>query len=458
LARAAARIGRFSQPKTAIAAAESRDRRQANEGGDVRFAQLRDAISEYLEEASRYLQREVEGGAEVPLELERRTAGLSGPPLYCYRPLTGEFIAKRLGALRGLTSYARALSALESFPGLERYVGRRPLEEGPQGTQGLAQTALRLLLEEAFAEQTDFNLRQDRLERVLERLEGDALAGAEGTVAVVALRGIVIRSAEVPLADGVVLVRPEACREAPPQLTEEEPEGFILALFHGAGENPRAEAAAAFRDLLRALWLFGDGRVTTSPLAWLRVGGGRWRSFVVGRGGSPAGVLVVPEEAEDELRAFCALVKRRQPQGGPIAWALRRYELGCEREYEEEALTDYLLALRALLEEDGRRGALPGRVAVLCAPPEQREEVRAALQRAERFEEALIAGTAGRSAAGRELVQRTASLLRALLRDLICGHLQPELATLADRLLVEEGAPRLASLPEEDTSELLQRP
>src|SRR5579875_441183 len=444
IARAARWIGRHSPPSGATAGAPQREGAGEVEGGAVRFSQLQEAVVEFLEEASRYLQREVEAGAEVPLELERRTA---------------EFIAKRLGALRGLTSYARAIGSLEAFPGLDRYVGPRQLPEGASGQRGLAERALRLLLEEAFEEQTEFTLRKERLDKVLARLEGEALAGADGSVAAVALKGIVIRSGEVPLADGLVLVRPESCREAPPALLEEEQgDGFLIALHHGPGHSPVAEARAAFRDLLRALWLFGDGRVTPSALGWLRVGGGRWRSFVVGGGGQSHGVLVVPEQAEDELRAFCALVKRRTPASGPVAWALRRYELGCEREREEEALSDYLLALRGLLEDDGRRGALAGRLAVLCAPPEQRAAVREAVLRAERLEQELIAGLAGPSSAGRELVHQLAGWLRALLRDLVCGHLQPELSTLADRLLLEEGADPQPALFEEQTSELVQRP
>ena len=43
-------------------------------------------------------------------------------------------------------------------------------------------------------------------------------------------------------------------------------------------------------------------------------------------------MLVVTAEQEDELRAFCNLVSRRAPHGNELAWALRRFELGCERE------------------------------------------------------------------------------------------------------------------------------
>ena len=43
-------------------------------------------------------------------------------------------------------------------------------------------------------------------------------------------------------------------------------------------------------------------------------------------------MLVVTAEQEDELRAFCSLVSRRTPHANELAWAVRRFELGCERE------------------------------------------------------------------------------------------------------------------------------
>ena len=47
----------------------------------------------------------------------------------------------------------------------------------------------------------------------------------------------------------------------------------------------------------------------------------------------------------------------------------------------------------------------------------------------------MIAGTAAERAAGLALARDVADHLRALLRDVICGHLDPNLALLADELL-----------------------
>ena len=147
-------------------------------------------------------------------------------------------------------------------------------------------------------------------------------------------------------------------------------------------------------------------------------------------------MLVVTAEQEDELRAFCNLVSRRAPHGNELAWALRRFELGCERDSPYEALSDNLLALRAMLEPEGpSSGLLAGRLAALCATPERRVELTERVVRAFALERASIAGTRHRQRRRRALAEDIADHLRALLRDVICGHLDPDLAVIADELL-----------------------
>jgi hypothetical protein len=144
----------------------------------------------------------------------------------------------------------------------------------------------------------------------------------------------------------------------------------------------------------------------------------------------------VTVEQEDELRAFCNLVSRRAPHGNELAWALRRFELGCERESPFEGLSDHLLALRVLLEPEGpSSGLLPGRLAALCATPEQRLELTERVIAALTLEHAAITGGSLKRAGGPKLAREIGDHLRALLRDVICGHLTPELPALADELL-----------------------
>ncbi len=146
--------------------------------------------------------------------------------------------------------------------------------------------------------------------------------------------------------------------------------------------------------------------------------------------------LLDPEE-EDPLRAFCALVDRRTPRGGELAWALRRFELGCERPSGVEALTDWLLAGRALLVDHDRPGyeGLAERLAAICAPTENRAAMTERLQRAVALERSAVAGLLRADGEVESLIGTLAGCLRAVLRDVLCGHLDPDLRATADELL-----------------------
>lgn len=217
--------------------------------------------------------------------------------------------------------------------------------------------------------------------------------------------------------------------------------GHLLVVFTTEDTDVLAAIARGrevLGELLRALRLFGDGRIALGRLAWARVGTGAWGAHALGNGGRPHGMLVVGVEQEDELRAFCSLVSRRAPRESELAWALARFEMGRERATELEALSDHLLALRALLEPEqgaSERAMLPGRLAALCAAPAERSELARRVLRALALERAAIAGTAVQDARSTALAREIAGHLRALLRDVLCGHLRPDLAALADELL-----------------------
>ncbi len=119
-----------------------------------------------------------------------------------------------------------------------------------------------------------------------------------------------------------------------------------------------------------------------------------------------------------------------------LAWALARFEMGCERSSELEALSDHLLALRALLEPEGpASGLLAGRLAALCAVPEERAGLTRRVLKAIALERDVITGAAVEHASCDALVAELASHLRAVLRDVVCGHLPPDLVRCADSLL-----------------------
>ncbi len=421
--------------------------------------QLHDVLTQFVEDAGGVLAAALASGAEVRFELEpqrtRRRAGtgMGAPVLYAYRALTAEFIDERQSQLQRLPSYGPAVAMLESFDGLDRYLASAGDDRGRAGSGTRGHAALVAMLQEVFEEQSDFELRPERLRGALARLERAGLAQAGEATIVATLHGVTISSPELALTKGLTIAQPHVLEGLPDAARAtggaREQEHLIVVLSAGEGE-PReaiARGRAVLKDLLRALRLFGDGRVTLGALAWARVADGRWGALALGTGGRPHGMLVVTAEQEDELRAFCNLVSRRAPHSNELAWALKRFELGCERTSAFEALTDHLLALRVLLEPEGpASGLLPGRLAALCATPEQRQALTERTVAALALERDVVAGTAAEHAQGsqigrQELARDMADHLRALLRDVICGHLDADLVGLADHLLLATPAP-----------------
>jgi hypothetical protein len=413
----------------------------------MRSRQLHSSLNEYVDAAAAHLRGEIAGGAEVPFEIgsqSSRGAG-RGTPLYCYRALTGGFIAEREAALQRLPSHAAAAKALEEFDGLDRYLASVAPDVRPGRSRGRARLALKALLEDVFAEQSDFDLRPERVRGALERLESSAIAGPKELTLVAALQGVVISSPQVAMATGLSIAQAGALEDVPAQVLaageNDADDAQRVLVLHSAEKGDLDGALAAGRErlvaLLRALRLFGDGRVAFAPLAWARVGAGSWVPVALGSGAVARGMLVVTVEQEDELRAFFNLVSRRAPRGDRVAWALRRFELGCDRVNARDALTDHLLALRAVLEPEGAQVAmLAGRVATLCAKPQERAALAQRVAQAVELEQALIEGTAVKQPAIAAASDELAQHLRALLSDVICGHLEPDLPALADELLL----------------------
>jgi hypothetical protein len=429
----------------------------------MRSLQLQTALTDYLQAASELLTAELAAGAEIPFELGQQSSRRSGPSLYCYRPLVEEFLAERRAALETPAPYAEVEHLLGAFDGLDRYLAGLGADTTRLPRAARVRMAIASLLGQVFAEQSDFELRPERVEAALQRLEGAALASSSDVTLVAGLHGVTITSPELALTTGLTIARPEAIGGLPAGALQDGAEDehlvVVLAAEHDDPRAALAQGEAILRDLLRALRLFGDGRVSFSELAWARVAGGQWSAVALGGAGRPHGMLVVTAEQEDELRAFCNLVSRRAPSENELAWALRRFELGCERANALEALSDNLLALRALLEPEGpASGLLAGRLAALCATPERRAALTERTIAAIALERAVIEGREiprGRARAAEGLADN----LRALLRDVICGHLAPDLVGLADELLLAgQGAAPAVQQAEASVEQLLGDP
>jgi hypothetical protein len=407
----------------------------------VKSHTLNAALRAYVEQAADRLAEDTALGAEVPFELVEE-GGSRRTPLYCYRPLVDEFLRERLGVLGALDAHAPAVRALGAHAdALGRYLAARGRRNLPDPDQR-ARAALPVLLERVFADTTEFAFDPDRFARAYAELEDLLFAGRTDATVVAAVLGLDIASDEVVLGEGLVLRRAEAMDGGPPDAGED---ADVLAVFRAEvredAPDPFVQAGRRFRRLLTALRLYDDGAVALAPVAWTRVDEGPWRAVGLGTAGAAHGVTLIDAEDEDELRAFCNLVARRTPRSGDLAWALGRYEMACERHLRGESLTDVLLALRALLEPEGpQSGRLPGRLAALCAAPDQHVNLAERAAHAIALERSVIAGTAPRSEAVDALFDELTGHLRALLRDVLCGHLDGDLRGLADRL-IEQGAP-----------------
>ncbi|MFM8561070.1 MAG: hypothetical protein ACKOB9_03110 [Solirubrobacterales bacterium] len=421
--------------------------------------QLRSALHAFTREAAWQLASDA-GGDELPFEVVESGRGVS--PLYCYRPLTSDFIDAHGSALAQLPTYLPAAHALAATGGVTDYLEAQGVapESGRDGTEA----ALHCFLARVFSESIDFVFDERLFDRAWLELEQtlDEERAEQTTVAV--LYGLEIASPEVALGDGLTLARGDEFAEAPDAARwsrlDGSPQTLVVAAFDPVPGDAGAvhRTRTALRRLLTGLRLYDDGRFAFGSLAWTRVGVAPWQPLALGgaQDHATAALLVEPEQ-EDELRAFLSLVARRAPQEGAMAWALRRFDMASERLLAGEELTDLLLALRALLEPEGpASGRMAGRLAALCAEPDERAAMTARIAHAAALEHAVIDGEPDDA----QLEARVAELsshLRSLLRDRCCGHLGDDLVGLADSILLQdaEDARRLVEdgpeLPDEST-------
>lgn len=416
----------------------------------MRNRTLHQLLEAFTSQAAGQLEAETADGAEVPFELVEERGGSA--PLYCYRPLTGDFIRDRAERLTALPSYAPVARMLAAADGLDAYVSARSGSAAPTEPRERADAALRSFLSRVFADRSEFGFDPERFEASYAELELALYEGTAATTVIAPLLGVALEreTDEVPLGDGLSLQSGNSLTDAPSDAVwgeRDEPNVLIVLTItgerahSGTRTSPQSTARLRFRRALTALRLFERGGYALGPLAWMRADAGVWRPFSLGSSGRPRGVTLIPAEEEDELRAFCSLIARRTPSGGELAWALARFEMGRERLAPFEALTDYLLALRAMLEPEGpASGRMAQRLAVLCARPADRPTLAERTAHAISLERAVISGLAPAQAGVDALVAELAEHLRALLRDVLCGHLDSDLCEVADHLLAEAAA------------------
>jgi hypothetical protein len=408
---------------------------------------MHETMRTLAEEAGFQLAADAAEGAEIPFEVVESPGARTS--LYSYRPLTARFIRERLSAIAMLDCHAAAVRALSGLGGVDEYLRVRGEARVPDDPAERAEAAVRSFLEATYDEVTEFEFSLPRFGRAYRELEA-AVYESRSLIAVVApVHGLSLHSEELALADDLSLVRGDTLDQAPPEAVWSGPregdEPNVLALLTieepQAGLEPVEVARRRFGALVTALRLADAGSFALSPAAWVRADAGAWQLAPLGGSGRVHGpVYRVEPDTEDELRAFCNLISRRivDRARGELAWALQRFDMGCDRAAPAQALTDHLLALRALLEPEGPgSGRLAGRVATICAVPEERAQLTERIAHAISLERAIVGGVTPAEPDADGLVAEVAHLLRSLLRDVLCGHLEPDLVKVADDLLSE---------------------
>jgi hypothetical protein len=414
----------------------------------MRNRALHDALREFALEAAALLTEDERRGAELEFDVVDE-GGKGGPALYRYRPLTDKFLCERWERLRELSSCMTAAEVLGAGAAVYLRVN------GLRGEQ--AEPALQAMLERLYEDATSFGFPEERFERVYREVEETLYRDTVRSTVLAPLPGVLLAAERVELGDGLALVGAEII-DAPPEALcpeawpDDQPVALcILERDLPPEESLVEEARGRFRALVSGLRLFRAGRVTLAGLGWSRSSsGGRWSAVELeGAGPGRGEPWTLAREEEPELRDFLRALDDAR-LGGTVAWALRRFELGCTRTIETEAISDYLLALRALLDATSETGrsSLSLRLAALCAEDGERHAVRRRVELGLALERWLMGGRASAELQdwiGSEppgvLVKEIESHLRALLRDVVCGYLEPDLKKVADELLLDRGEP-----------------
>ena len=424
---------------------------------------VQEALKVMARDASERLRELVAKGEDLPYDVHEAEAGT---PLPQYVPLTEEFIRDQSQALCALDSFGAACAAVDSAelaaPYLESFGIAVPDEGRKRGELAGVVFLCRL-----WAGSTDFSVDDARLGATIAELEAGGEIAEDEIEVIVPVRGFQMPVTRLELATATI-VRADTV-DVPAEAKAAEGSGaagweptFLAATrvsesdsADGRPVDAGARAVEAFRQLVTTLRLYKRGGISLGPYAWTRAGEHRWRRIATGAGKPRRGGYRMVEEELSDLAVFSrALAYRSTAFGRPargepgvsgaLARAISRFEAGLERAVVIDALNDYLLSLRFVLEGGGAAQlGLAIRVAALCAEPEQRGEVKAIVDRAVSLERELWSGDPAPAGGGVPTPAQTAAevedLTRAILRDAACGHLGGDLRSTADEILLADG-------------------
>ncbi len=386
---------------------------------------LEEALRRLAVEAADLLEELLASGAEMPFDLEPSD---DGPlPMFSYAPLTGQFIENHMGELRRLEAFIE----VREIAGEEAAIG---------------------FLIGLWDGKSEFDVAGDRLrgaiDAVLSMIASDSDEATPAGEVIVPLVGFHMPVDQIEL-DGVRIVRADQIDDAPVDAIDATrsggrgKHGFLAQLSCGlATVAPAAAVADDLRRALRTMRLFRPGAVGLHAHGWAKRSGG-WERFGTGVGRPRQGGYRLTGNEATELEVFSRMLTERQTRIPSLDWAASRFELGAERSSLIEALSDYLVALRGLLEGGGpAQTSLSARVAALACEPFEREQGRVTVERALAIERKLMSGGRYKPVAGAsplDVIAEVEELLRRLLKGMAMGELGGDLRVAADEILLSEG-------------------
>jgi hypothetical protein len=409
----------------------------------VRDPLLNEALRRLSAEAATRFTTLVASGDQIPFDVAE-SAGPDEAFFHSYVPLTARYVREREAELCTLPAFEPAREAVAMSGVAATYLEQRG-ESVPANPVERAARLLTIFLAGLWDGCSEFSLDRVRLEEALAVLEAEAGDADEADIVVVPVVGLQMSTARLQLPHGMQLVRADSF-EAPIEAMRSEGMGraawepqFLAIAEQGEDAESAAAALAQLTDLISVMRLYKGGGVGLGPYAFAPIGEGRWRRVAIGAPAPRDGGYRLSDEEAAQLTELAEALEARPDPAGPLAWAVRRFELGCERPSALEGLSDHLLALRAVLDGQGPVGAsLPMRAAALIAHGSTdrlaaRERVEAAME----LERGQMSGAPNDFVTG--LAGWIEESVRRILREAALGELGADLNEAADETLIATG-------------------
>jgi len=414
----------------------------------VRDLRLNEALRRLAAEAATRFSTMVASGEQIPFDVAEQ----EGPDslFHSYLPLTAQFVREREGELQSLTAFEPAREAIEAAGIAAAYLEQRG-EPVPRQARERAARMLTVFIATLWDGCTEFALDRERLDGALTVLDAEVSDVDDADVLVVPIVGLRMPLARLQLPHGVELVRADAI-DAPIEAMRSEGMGrsawqpqFLAIAEQGEGPDSAAAALRQLGELISVMRIFKGGGIGLGPYAFGPTGEGRWRRIATGAPATRPGGYLLSEEETTELSLLATTLEARPDPDGALAWAVARFEMGCERQTALQGLSDYLLVLRALLEGHGPVGAsLPMRAAALIAGDSgDRPAVRERIEHVLELEHAAMHGAPNLSGKtpqpAAQLARWIEEGVRGMLRAAALGELGADLGVAADETLIAAG-------------------